>query len=138
MTTITDIADQARALTGRPVTIYTHHEQWGTVADQGLLGHVHEDLYLTLARDRTERGLPPEMVRVMLANVLAVHETGQDAVPADAIQPGHVLTEGPVAGAEITGTQAPEEFGGGVVRLTARSPQGTEVSVYTDAATRLT
>ena len=35
MTTLdtTDIADRARAhqLTGRPVTVYTHNPQWGTV-----------------------------------------------------------------------------------------------------------
>src|SRR5699024_968164 len=48
----TDVADRARALAGRPVTVYTHNPQWGTVVTSGLLGHVHQDVYLTMARPR--------------------------------------------------------------------------------------
>ena len=113
-----DVAARARALAGRPVTVYTHNPQWGTVVDHGLLGHVHQDVYLTMARPRPVRGLPPELVRVMLSTVLDVHAQAEDAVPAHRLRPGHVLTAGPWAGAQITTMQAPEEFGAGVVRLT--------------------
>ena len=112
------VADRARALAGRPVTVYTHNPQWGTVATYGLLGHVHQDVYLTMARDRTDRGLPPELVRVMLSTVEDVHAQAENAVPAHRLRPGHVLTAGPWAGARITTVQMPEQFGAGVVRLT--------------------
>lgn len=96
----TDVAARARALVGRPVTVYTRDQEWGTVVDHGLLGHVH-DVYLTMARDRTDRGLPPELVRVMLSTVEDVHAQAEDAVPAHRLRPGHVLTAGPWAGARI-------------------------------------
>ena len=120
MTTLdtTDIADRARALAGRPVTVYTRDQEWGTVATSGLLGHVHQDVYLTMARDRTDRGLPPELVRVMLSTVEDVHPEAEGAVPAHRLRPGHVLTAGPWAGARITTVQMPTELGAGVVRLT--------------------
>src|SRR5690625_2764433 len=35
----TDVAARARALVGRPVTVYTHNPQWGTVVTSGLLGN---------------------------------------------------------------------------------------------------
>lgn len=127
-----DIADRARALVGRPVTVYTR-DQWGTVVDHGLLGHVHQGVYLTMARDRTDRGLPPELVRVMLSTVEDVHPEAEDAVPAHRLRPGHVLTAGPWAGARITTVQMPEEFGAGVVRLTI----GGRV-VWADAGTPMT
>lgn len=129
-----DVADRARALAGRPVTVYTHNPQWGTVVTSGLLGHVH-DVYLTMARDRTDRGLPPELVRVMLSTVLDVHAEAEDAVPAHRLRPGHVLTAGPWAGAQITTMQMPEEFGAGVVRLTMTP--GDRV-VWAEAGTCLT
>src|SRR5690625_1468381 len=74
----TDVAARARALVGRPVTVYTHNPQWGTVVDHGLLGHVHQGVYLTMARDRTDRGLPPELVRVMLSTVEDVHPEAEE------------------------------------------------------------
>src|SRR5690625_6596865 len=75
----TDIADRARALVGRPVTVYTRDQEWGTVVDHGLLGHVHQGVYLTMARDRTDRGLPPELVRVRLSTVEDVHPEAEGA-----------------------------------------------------------
>src|SRR5690625_3047953 len=124
MTTMTttndtaDIADRARALAGRPVTVYTRDQEWGTVATSGLLGHVHQDVYLTIARDRTDRGLPPELVRVMLSTVEDVHPEAEVAVPAHQLRPGDVLTAGPWAGDRITNVHMPEQYGTCVVRLT--------------------
>jgi len=129
----TDVAARARALVGRPVTVYTHNPQWGTVVTSGLLGHVHQDVYLTMARDRTDRGLPPELVRVMLSTVEDVHPEAEGAVPAHRLRPGHVLTAGPWAGARITTVQMPTELGAGVVRLTI----GDRV-VWADASTPMT
>ena len=129
----TDVAARARALVGRPVTVYTHNPQWGTVVDHGLLRHVHQDVYLTMARDRTDRGLPPELVRVMLSTVEDVHPEAEGAVPAHRLRPGHVLTAGPWAGARITTVQMPEQFGAGVVRLTI----GDRV-VWAEASTPMT
>jgi hypothetical protein len=129
----TDVAARARALVGLPVTVYTRDQEWGTVVDHGLLGHVHQGVYLTMARPRPVRGLPPELVRVMLATVEDVHPEAEDAVPAHRLRPGHVLTAGPWAGARITTVQMPEQFGAGVVRLTI----GGRV-VWADASTPMT
>lgn len=133
MTTDIDVAGRARELTGHPVTIYTRDQEWGVVVTSGTLGHVHQDVYLTMARDRTARGLPPEVMRVMLSTVIGLHPEGDQGVPAHRIRPGHVLSAGPLAGAEITSTVMPEEFGAGVVRLT----MGDRV-VWAEAGTCLT
>src|SRR5690625_713502 len=129
----TDVAARARALVGRPVTVYTRDQEWGTVVDVGLLGHVHEVVYLTMARARSGRGLPPERVGVMLSTVLDIHAQAEDAVPTHRLRPGHVLTAGPCAGARITTMQMPEQFGAGVVRLSI----GDRV-VWADASTPMT
>src|SRR5690625_7426614 len=111
MTTLdtTDIADRARALAGRPVTVYTRDQEWGTVATSGLLGHVHQGVYLTMARDRTDRGLPPELVRVMLSTVEGVHPEAEGAVPAHRLRPGQVMAAGAGAAGPFSNAQVPTE-----------------------------
>lgn len=132
----TDIATQARTLEGTQVTIYTRHEQWDTVVDQGRLGHT-TDVQLTYLRDRSERGLPPELARAMFSNIVALHATGGSAVPAGEVRAGQVLSEAPFAGAEVLAVEAPPEYGQGVIHLRTRTPEGTTASVHADAATRL-
>lgn len=137
-TDIVDVAGRARELAGHPVTIYTRDQDWGVVVTSGHLGHVTENVYLTMARDRTARGLPPEVVRVMLPNVIGLHPEGDQGVPAHRIRPGHVLSAGPLAGAQVTSVVLPEEFGAGVVRLTVLPPTGEQQVVWAETGTRLT
>src|SRR5690625_6808761 len=94
----TDVSDRARALAGRPVTVYTHNPQWGTVVDHGLLGHVHQDVYLTMARPRPVRGLPPKLLRVFLATLKEVAPEPKGTVPAHRPRPAHGLPAAPGAG----------------------------------------
>lgn len=131
-----DIANQAHVLVGRNVTVYTRDEEWGIVVTPGLLGHVSECVYLTMAKDRTERGLPPEVVRVMLSTIIGLHPQGQGDVPAGQLHTGHVLRRGPLRGAKITAVKTPPEFGLGVVRLSCRTSRKTE-TVWSDARTCL-
>src|SRR5699024_2141175 len=120
---------------GRLLLVLAHPSQSVVgVAGTALVAGVPPDLHGDgAALYRTDPGLPPELVRVMLSTVEDVHPEAEGAVPAHRLRPGHVLTAGPWAGARITTVQMPTELGAGVVRLTI----GDRV-VWADASTPMT
>lgn len=127
-----DAEHQARALEGEPFTAYVLHEEYGCIIEQGHLGYTTTS-HLTYTSDRTHRGLPPEVSRIMLANLIGLHRTPEEAIRAHDASSGDSFTGGPLAGTEILSADAPPECGGDVTHLKVQPAGGAPVSLWAPA-----
>lgn len=110
MTDTAAIVTQAQALEGQGFTVYTHHARHGVVVDQGHMGYVTDDVHMTFSRDRTARGLPPEVARIMLKTVTGLHPVEDGDVPLRDLARGQTLGNGPLEGATVLGTDTDGEL----------------------------